>query len=90
MATANTGKARGKRTGYATPAVSRYGFRARRTEKQESRSRRLVTIRVTPMTYRHLCAMAEVSGLKYPGQAVDKLVRSLALQARELRRKDER
>lgn len=49
-----------------------------------------MTIRVTPMTYRHLCAMAEVSGLKYPGQAVDKLVRSLALQARELRRKDER
>lgn len=44
----------------------------------------------TPMTYRNLCAMAEVSGLKYPGQAVDKLVRSLALQARELRRKDER
>lgn len=51
-------------------------------KKRESRSRRLVTIRVTPMTYRHLCAMAEVSGLKYPGQAVDKLVRSLALQAR--------
>ena len=49
-----------------------------------------MTIRVTPMSYRHLCAMAEVSGLKYPGQAVDKLVRSLALQARELRRKDER
>lgn len=44
-------------------------------KKRESRSRRL-------MTYRHLCAMAEVSGLKYPGQAVDKLVRSLALQAR--------
>lgn len=51
-------------------------------KKRESRSRRLVTIRVTPMTYRHLCAMAEVSGLKFPGQAVDKLVRSLALQAR--------
>lgn len=51
-------------------------------KKRESRSRRLVTIRVTPMTYRHLCAMAEVSGLKYPGQAVDKMVRSLALQAR--------
>lgn len=55
-------------------------------KKRESRSRRLVTIRVTPMTYRHLCAMAEVSGLKYPGQAVDKLVRSLALQARDARR----
>ena len=51
-------------------------------KKRESWSRRLVTIRVTPMTYRHLCAMAEVSGLKFPGQAVDKLVRSLALQAR--------
>lgn len=55
-------------------------------KKRESRSRRLVTIRVTPMTYRHLCAMAEVSGFKYPGQAVDKLVRSLALQARDARR----
>lgn len=51
-------------------------------KKRQSRGRRLVTIRVTPMTYRHLCAMAEVSGLKFPGQAVDKLVRSLALQAR--------
>ena len=46
-------------------------------KKRESRSRRLVTIRVTPMSYRHLCAMAEVSGLKYP---------SLALQARDARR----
>lgn len=55
-------------------------------KKRESRSRRLVTIRVTPMTYRHLCAMAEVSRLKYPGQAVDKLVRSLALQARDAQR----
>ena len=55
-------------------------------KKRESRSRRLVTIRVTPMTSRHLCAMAEVSGLKCPGQAVDKLVRSLALQARDARR----
>lgn len=55
-------------------------------KKRKSRSRRLVTIRVTPATYRHLCAMAEVSGLKYPGQAVDKLVRSLALQARDARR----
>lgn len=55
-------------------------------KKRESRGRRLVTIRVTPMTYRHLCAMAEVSGLKFPGQAVDKLVRSLALQARDARR----
>lgn len=51
-------------------------------KKRQSRSRRLVT----PMTYRHLCAMAEVSGLKFPGQAVDKLVRSLALQARDARR----
>lgn len=58
-------------------------------KKRESRSRRLVTIRVTPMTYRHLCAMAEVSGLKFQGQAVDKMVRSLALQAREMRRKDD-
>ena len=55
-------------------------------KKRESRSRRLVTIRVTPMTYRHLCAMAEAARLKYPGQAVDKLVRSLALQARVARR----
>lgn len=37
-------------------------------KKRESRSRRLVTIRVTPMTYRHLCAMAEVSGLKFPAR----------------------
>lgn len=29
------GRARGKRTEYVTPAVSRYGFRARRTEKPE-------------------------------------------------------
>lgn len=55
-------------------------------KKRQSRSRRLVTIRVTPATYRHLCAMAEVSGLKFPGQAVDKLVRSLAIQARDARR----
>lgn len=55
-------------------------------KKRESRSKRLVTIRVTPMTYRNLCDMAYMSGLRYPGEVVDKLVRSIAVAAKECRR----
>lgn len=44
--------------------------------KTKKKRRRLVTIQVTQMTYRHLCDMAFQGGLEWPGQVVDKLIRS--------------
>lgn len=42
----------------------------------------LRTVRVTGMTYHHLCIMAEQSGLKSPGMVVDKLLRTMRTEAK--------
>lgn len=53
--------------------------------KKESRHRQrygLKTIRVTGMTYYHLCCMAEAQHLNSPGKAVDKIVRTIRTQGK--------
>lgn len=41
----------------------------------------LHSIRVTGMTYHHLCCMAEAQHLKSPGEAVDKIMRIIRATA---------
>lgn len=54
-------------------------------QEKQKKHRRLETVRVSGATYRHLCDMAYMSGLKYPGAVVDKLVRNLRIDMSEAR-----
>lgn len=42
----------------------------------------LVPIKVTPETFHHLQVMAAQSGRRYPGEVVDKLIRTMRCEAR--------
>lgn len=55
-------------------------------KKKERAGRRPMTVRVTPMTYKHLCDLASIAGLQYPGQAVDKMVKQARIAERDARR----
>jgi len=44
---------------------------------------KLVQIRVRKQTYDHLCAMADMHGMKHPGEVVDKIVRNIRITLRE-------
>lgn len=54
--------------------------------KTGKKRRRLQVIRVTMPTYKHLCNMAFVSGLRWPGEVVDKLVQNLCIEMQERER----
>ena len=54
--------------------------------KTKKKRRRLATIQVTQMTYRHLCEMAFQGGLEWPGQVVDKLIRSYQIGRHDVNR----
>ena len=51
--------------------------------KAKKHKRKLETIQVTRMTYRHLCDMAWQAGLAWPGMVVDKMVRTYCTARRE-------
>lgn len=51
--------------------------------KTKKNRRKLETIQVTRMTYRHLCDMAWQAGLAWPGMVVDKMVRNYCTARRE-------
>lgn len=53
---------------------------------KKKKRRRLATIQVTQMTYRHLCEMAFQGGLEWPGQVVDKLIRSYQIGRHDVHR----
>lgn len=62
----------------------------RKHMNDKKKRRRLETVRVSGATYRHLCDMAYMSGLRYPGEVVDKMVRTLRIELSDARREARR